>query len=91
MKIFSSISAAIGETPLVRLNTIAQGLNAEILVKLEFFNPLGSVKDRIAASMIDTAEVEGLIGPDTLIVEPTSSFDRNTRKHYTDITDLLYY
>ena len=72
MKIFSSISAAIGETPLVRLNTIAQGLNAEILVKLEFFNPLGSVKDRIAASMIDTAEVEGLIGPDTLIVEPTS-------------------
>ena len=72
MKIFSSISAAIGETPLVRLNTITQGLNAEILVKLEFFNPLGSVKDRIAASMIDTAEVEGLIGPDTLIVEPTS-------------------
>lgn len=72
MKIFSSISATIGETPLVRLNTITQGLNAEILVKLEFFNPLGSVKDRIAASMIDTAEVEGLIGPDTLIVEPTS-------------------
>jgi cysteine synthase A len=72
MKIFSSISETIGETPLVRLNTITQRLNTEILVKLEFFNPLGSVKDRIATSMIDTAEVEGLIGPDTLIVEPTS-------------------
>ena len=72
MTIFSSINETIGDTPLVRLNTITQGLNAEILVKLEFFNPLGSVKDRIAASMIDTAEVEGLIGPDTLIVEPTS-------------------
>jgi len=72
MKIFSSISATIGGTPLVRLNTISQKLNVEILVKLEFFNPLGSVKDRIAASMINTAEIQGLIGPDSLIVEPTS-------------------
>ena len=72
MKIFSNIIATIGETPLVRLNTIVQGLNVEVLCKLEFFNPLGSVKDRIAASMIDTAESKGLIGPDTLVVEPTS-------------------
>jgi cysteine synthase A len=72
MKIFSNISATIGTTPLVRLNTITQGIHAEILAKLEFFNPLGSVKDRIAASMIDTAEAKGLIGPDTLLVEPTS-------------------
>lgn len=72
MKIFSNISATIGATPLVLLNTITQGLNVEILAKLEFFNPLGSVKDRIAASMIDTAEAKGLIGPDTLLVEPTS-------------------
>ena len=72
MKIFSNISATIGTTPLVRLNTITQGQHAEILAKLEFFNPLGSVKDRIAASMIDTAEVKGFIGPDTLLVEPTS-------------------
>jgi len=51
---------------------MARGLDCEILAKLEFFNPLGSVKDRIAAAMIDAAEREGLIGPETLIVEPTS-------------------
>ena len=72
MNIYSDISKTIGETPLVRLNAISEGLDAEILAKLEFFNPLGSVKDRIAASMIDDAEANGLIGPDTLIVEPTS-------------------
>ncbi|MFC1812547.1 cysteine synthase A [Thermodesulfobacteriota bacterium] len=72
MNIYSEISKTIGETPLVRLNTMIEGLDAEILAKLEFFNPLGSVKDRIAASMIDDAEANGLIGPDTLIVEPTS-------------------
>lgn len=72
MKLFSNISETIGITPLVRLKNITQGLDAEILAKLEFFNPLGSVKDRIAASMIDTAESKGLIGPGTLVVEPTS-------------------
>ena len=72
MNIYSEISKTIGETPLVRLNTMNEGLNAEILAKLEYFNPLGSVKDRIAASMIDDAEANGSIGPDTLIVEPTS-------------------
>jgi cysteine synthase A len=72
MNIYSQISKTIGKTPLVRLNTMNKGLNAEILAKLEYFNPLGSIKDRIAASMIDDAEANGSIGPDTLIVEPTS-------------------
>jgi len=72
MKIFHSVDRTIGLTPLVRLNRICEGIAAEIIAKLEFFNPLGSVKDRIAASMIEAAEKEGLIQPDTRIVEPTS-------------------
>lgn len=72
MRIFPEVGSTIGATPLVRLNRISSGLTAELLVKLEFFNPLSSVKDRIAVSMIDAAEKEGNIGPDTLIVEPTS-------------------
>jgi cysteine synthase A len=67
-----SIVETIGRTPLVRLNRIAAGHDAEIYAKLEFFNPLGSVKDRIAGSMIAAAEAENRIGPETLIVEPTS-------------------
>ncbi len=72
MHIYSNMQHAIGDTPLVRLNRITADLDTEVLAKLEFFNPLGSVKDRIAASMIDEAEKAGKIGPDTLIVEPTS-------------------
>ena len=72
MKYFATIGSTIGSTPLVQLNRIAAGLPARILAKLEFFNPLGSVKDRIAAAMIEAAEREGKITPDTLIVEPTS-------------------
>jgi cysteine synthase A len=72
VKIFSNIQSTIGFTPLVRLNRIAQGTKAQILAKLEFFNPLGSIKDRIAASMIQAAETEGAICDHTLIVEPTS-------------------
>jgi cysteine synthase A len=72
MKYYASIGSTIGSTPLVRLNRIAAGLPAEVFGKLEFFNPLGSVKDRIAASMIAAAELEGKITPETLIVEPTS-------------------
>lgn len=72
MKIFPRIQNTIGITPLVRIGKMAQGLDCEILAKLEFFNPLGSVKDRIGASMIDAAESQGLIGHETLIVEPTS-------------------
>ncbi len=62
----------IGNTPLVRLNRITQGLKAEVVAKLESFNPLGSVKDRIGTAMIVDAEEKGLIGKDTIIVEPTS-------------------
>jgi len=72
MKIFPRIQNTIGLTPLVRIGKMAQGLDCEILAKLEFFNPLGSVKDRIGAAMIDAAESQGLIGNETLIVEPTS-------------------
>ncbi|MFO7665176.1 MAG: cysteine synthase A [Desulfobacterales bacterium] len=72
MKLFKSISRTIGSTPLVRLNKVAEGLDAEIFAKLEFFNPLGSVKDRIAAAMIEAAEADGRIDSNTLIVEPTS-------------------
>ncbi len=62
----------IGNTPLVRLNRVTEGIKADIVAKLESFNPLGSVKDRIGASMIVDAEERGLIGKDTVIVEPTS-------------------
>jgi cysteine synthase A len=72
MKFYSNISSTIGLTPLVRLNRIVEDIDAKIFAKLEFFNPLGSVKDRIAASMIEAAEVEGLLDSETLVVEPTS-------------------
>ena len=72
MRFHSIISNTIGSTPLVRLNRMVEDIDADIFCKLEFFNPLGSVKDRIAASMIEAAEVEGLIDSETLIVEPTS-------------------
>jgi cysteine synthase A len=72
MKYYATIGSTIGSTPLVQLNRITAGLPARIFAKLEFFNPLGSVKDRIAAAMIAAAEREGTLTPDTLIVEPTS-------------------
>lgn len=72
MKFYSTISSTIGLTPLVSLNRMVEDVDAKIFAKLEFFNPLGSVKDRIAASMIEAAEVEGLLDSKTLIVEPTS-------------------
>jgi len=71
-RIYADITKTIGNTPLVKLNRIVQGIDAVILVKLEFFNPLSSVKDRIGVSMIDAAERDGLLGKDTVIVEPTS-------------------
>ncbi len=72
--IHNSITDTIGGTPLVRLPKLAEALNcrAELIGKLEFFNPLGSVKDRIGAAMIDAAEADGTLKPDTVIVEPTS-------------------
>jgi len=72
MKVSNNINSTVGSTPLVRLNAITDELQADILAKLEFFNPLGSVKDRIGVSMIEAAEEKGLINPETTIVEPTS-------------------
>ncbi len=72
MRIFPDAVETIGSTPLVRLNHLAADVQAEVVAKLEFFNPVGSVKDRIGASMIRAAEAEGKIGPETRIVEPTS-------------------
>ncbi len=72
MRIFSDINTTVGSTPLVRLNKVTKGFEAEIIAKIEFFNPLGSGKDRIGVSMIEAAEREGRISSKTLIVEPTS-------------------
>lgn len=69
---YNSILETIGHTPLVRLNKIAEGVGATIFAKLEFFNPLSSVKDRIALSMIETAERDGSLKPGATLVEPTS-------------------
>ena len=71
-KIANSVVDLIGNTPLVRLHKVTDGAGAEVLAKLEFQNPGGSVKDRIGLSMIEAAEAAGKIGPDTIIVEPTS-------------------
>ncbi|MGD0166717.1 MAG: cysteine synthase A [Gaiellaceae bacterium] len=72
MKIAGNVAELIGNTPLVRLRRISTETGAEVTAKLEFFNPGGSVKDRIGVSMIDAAEREGLIKPDTVVLEPTS-------------------
>jgi cysteine synthase A len=70
--IYNSIVETVGHTPLVRLNKVTAGLEAAVLLKCEFFNPLGSVKDRIGLAMIDDAEQRGLIEANTTIIEPTS-------------------
>ena len=71
-RIAENVAQLIGNTPLVRLNRVTAGAGAEVLAKLEFQNPGGSVKDRIALSMIEAAEAAGKLGPDTIILEPTS-------------------
>ena len=73
-RVYDSITDTIGDTPLVRLKRLPKerGVDAEILVKLEFFNPIASVKDRIGVSMIDALEAAGRIGPGTTLIEPTS-------------------
>ncbi|MHB1066607.1 MAG: cysteine synthase A [Candidatus Nanopelagicales bacterium] len=72
MRIANDITELIGNTPLVRFRNVTDGAGADVVGKLEFFNPAHSVKDRIGASMIDAAQEAGLIGPDTIVVEPTS-------------------
>lgn len=73
-RVYNSILETIGNTPLVRINRLAEeaGCVAEVLAKLEFFNPLSSVKDRIALSMLEAMEADRTIGPGSVIVEPTS-------------------
>ena len=72
MKIANNVTELIGNTPLVKLNRLAAGIDGTVAVKLEFYNPAHSVKDRIAASMIDAAQAAGLIKADTIVLEPTS-------------------
>lgn len=72
MNIARDITDLIGNTPLVELNRLTEGLPGRVVAKLEFFNPGSSVKDRIAASMLDAAEKAGKINKDTVIVEATS-------------------
>jgi cysteine synthase A len=72
MKIYDDITKTIGNTPLVRINRLSKGIDAEILVKLESFNPLSSVKDRIGVAMIEAAERDGKLKPGSVIIEPTS-------------------
>ena len=73
MDIAQDITRTVGNTPLVKLNRLTKGLKAQIYAKLEFFNPSGSVKDRIAIAMVDAAEKAGqLIAGKSVIVEPTS-------------------
>ncbi|QNB44928.1 cysteine synthase A [Thermanaerosceptrum fracticalcis] len=70
--IHNDITSLIGKTPLVRLNKVTEGMGAEVLAKVEYFNPGGSIKDRIALNMITQAEKEGRINSDTVLIEPTS-------------------
>ena len=73
-RVFGSITETIGDTPIVRIDRIARelGVGANLFAKLEFFNPIASVKDRIGVAMVDALQEEGRIGPDTVLIEPTS-------------------
>ncbi len=71
-KLANNIIETIGDTPLIKLNQIAEGIEADIYLKCEWFNPLASVKDRIAKAMIETAEKDGTLKPGSIVIEPTS-------------------
>lgn len=71
-KLANNIIDTIGDTPLIKLNKIADGIKADIYIKCEWYNPLASIKDRIARAMIETAEADGTLKPDSIVVEPTS-------------------
>ena len=70
--IYNNIIETVGRTPLVKLNRVTDGVDATVLLKCEFFNPLGSVKDRIGLKMVEDAERSGLLKPGDVIIEPTS-------------------
>ena len=72
MRIADDVTRLIGNTPLVRLRRVTDGAGAQVVAKLEFYNPAHSVKDRIGVAMVDAAERAGLIGPGTIVLEPTS-------------------
>lgn len=74
MKVYEKLTDLIGKTPILKLNnySVAQELDTPVLAKLEYFNPAGSVKDRVAKAMIDDAEAKGILTPDSVIIEPTS-------------------
>src|SRR5690606_10221474 len=71
-RIAQDVTELIGGTPLVRLQRLARDVDADVVAKLEYFNPAHSVKDRIGVAMVDAAERAGVIGPDTIVLEPTS-------------------
>src|ERR1700759_4875454 len=70
--IYNNIVETVGRTPLVRLNKVTAGIDATVLLKCEYFNPLGSLKDRIGKAMIEDAEKSGVLKKDSVIIEPTS-------------------
>ena len=78
MKIANNVSELVGNTPLVKLNRVNDGCVATVVAKLEFFNPGHSVKDRIAVAMLDAAQAAGQLGPDTVVLEPTSGAEKDT-------------
>ncbi|SVE42807.1 uncharacterized protein METZ01_LOCUS495661, partial [marine metagenome] len=72
MSRYENVTSTIGRTPIIKLNKVAADCKGEVYLKCEFFNPLASVKDRIGVSMIEAAERDGKLGPDSVVIEPTS-------------------
>ena len=81
-RIFEDITQTIGNTPLIRVNSLYPGTKSDILAKMESFNPLSSVKDRIGLAMLEAAKSGGKIDKDTEIIEPTSSANQPTQRNF---------